>query len=52
MDALGGSVALASSSAPGGHDEGASLIVASGMDACVAERDGVVLLAMVDPPDR
>jgi hypothetical protein len=41
MEALGGSLALASSSALGGHDEAASPIVASGMDDCVAERNGV-----------
>jgi hypothetical protein len=51
MEALGGSLALASSSAPGGHDEAASPVVASGMDACAAERDGVMVLTTVDPPD-
>jgi hypothetical protein len=51
MEALGGSLALASPSALGGHDEAASPIVVSGMDACVAERNGVVVLATVDPPD-
>jgi hypothetical protein len=51
MEALGGSLSLAISSAPGRHDEVASPIVASGMDTCVAERDGVVVLATVDPPD-
>jgi hypothetical protein len=49
MEALCGSLALASSSAPGGPDEAASPIVASGMDTCVAERDGVVVLATIDP---
>jgi hypothetical protein len=51
MEALGGSLALTSSSAPGGHDEAASPVVASGLDACAAERDGVMVLATVDPPD-
>jgi hypothetical protein len=51
MEALGGSLALASSSAPGGHDEAASPVVASGMDACAAERDGVIVLTTVDPLD-
>jgi hypothetical protein len=51
MEALGGRLALANSSASGEHDEAASPIVASGMDACVAERDGVMVVAPDDPPD-
>jgi hypothetical protein len=51
MEALGGSLALANSSAPGEHDEAASPFVASGMDACAAERDDVMVLAMDDPPN-
>jgi hypothetical protein len=51
MEALGGSLTLANSLAPGEHDEAASPFVASGMDACAAERDGVMVLATDDPLD-
>jgi hypothetical protein len=43
MEALGGSLVLANSSAMGEHDEVASPVVASSMDACAADKDGVMV---------
>jgi hypothetical protein len=58
MKALGGSLALAISSTPSEHNEAASLVVASGVDAgaaivadCSFERDDVMVQATDDPPD-
>jgi hypothetical protein len=58
MEALGGSFALAISSTSGEHNEAASLVVASGVDAGVAivadcsfERDDVMVQATDEPLD-